>query len=179
MRISGYLATPMEVIFKALEHTMRYIYVYRHMPILYPRRPLSKKALTMHWEKGSAEFLSPEYGTILINSADVDLARDICDRRSVSSSFHVLNGAVVSWKCKKQATTTLHSTGSDIVSPFPVALKRQFTYVIFLLVLVILLETPPLPSKTTTAPSNLSELLASIKTLVILPPIFRGLMNNM
>jgi hypothetical protein len=49
-------------------------YLYRHMPIFYPRRPLSKKALVMYWAKGSAEFLSPEYGTMLVNSADADIA---------------------------------------------------------------------------------------------------------
>jgi hypothetical protein len=44
MRISGYLAAPTAVIFQALNfqalnHTMRYLYVYRHLPIFYPRRP--------------------------------------------------------------------------------------------------------------------------------------------
>jgi hypothetical protein len=95
---------------------MRYLYFYRYMSIFYLRHPLSKKALAMHLEKGSAEFLSREYGTILVNSADADHAWDICDRRSVSSRLHLLNGVIVSWKCKKQATTTLLSTGSKIVS---------------------------------------------------------------
>jgi hypothetical protein len=41
MRISGYLAAQTEVIFKALDHTMRYIYLYLycHMLIFYPRPP--------------------------------------------------------------------------------------------------------------------------------------------
>jgi hypothetical protein len=166
MQISGYLAAPMEVIFKALDHTMWCLYFYRHMPILYLRRPLSKKALAMHWSKCSAKLLSPEYGMILINSADMDHARDIRDRRSVSSSLCLLNGVVVSSKCKEQDKTTLHSTGSKIVS-LASAVKKM-----------ILVETPPLPSKTTKAPSNLSELLASMKTLIILPPVFCGLMNT-
>jgi hypothetical protein len=67
MRVSGYIAAPTEIIFKALDHTMRYLYFYRQMPIFYPYRPLRKKVLAMHWAKGSAEFLSTEYGTILIN----------------------------------------------------------------------------------------------------------------
>jgi hypothetical protein len=86
------------------------------MPIFYLRRTLSKKALAMYWKKGSAEFFSPEYGTILINSADMDHARGIHDRRSVSSSRHLFRGVVVSWKCKKLATITLFSKGSEIVS---------------------------------------------------------------
>jgi hypothetical protein len=30
MRISGYLAAPTEVIFKAIDHTIRYLYFYHH-----------------------------------------------------------------------------------------------------------------------------------------------------
>jgi hypothetical protein len=143
MRISGYLAAPTMVIFQALDHTTSYLYFKHHLPILYPHYPLSKSALAMHWAKGSAEFLLPEYGTMLINSADADHARDIRDRRSISSNeygtmlinsadadhahdirdirsissnLHKLNGVIVSCKSKKQATPTLHSTGSEIVS---------------------------------------------------------------
>jgi hypothetical protein len=116
MPISGYLAAPTKVIFKALDHTMQYLYFNRHKPIFYPRRPLIKKALAMHWVKGSAGFLSLEYGTILVNSADADHDLDIRDRRSVSSSLHLLNVVIVSWKGKRQATTTLYPTGSEIVS---------------------------------------------------------------
>jgi hypothetical protein len=83
---------------------------------MYPRRPLSKKALTMHWAKGSAEYLAPEYGNVLVNSANANHARDIRDRRCVSSSLHLLNGIIVAWSCKKQNISTLHSTGSKIIS---------------------------------------------------------------
>jgi hypothetical protein len=78
MRLSGYLADPTEAIFEALDHTMRYLFFYRHMPIIYPRCPLSKKSLALHWVKGNAEYLSPEFGMQLINSADADHAREIC-----------------------------------------------------------------------------------------------------
>jgi hypothetical protein len=116
MRLSGYLAAPNAVIFQALDHFMRYLYFYRHLPIMYPCRPLSKKALTMHWAKGSAEYLAPEYGNVLVNSANANHARDIRDRRCVSSSLHLLNGIIVAWSCKKQNISTLHSTGSKIIS---------------------------------------------------------------
>jgi hypothetical protein len=42
MRISGYLAAPSDVIFEGLAHTMRYLFFFQHIPILYPRRPLKK-----------------------------------------------------------------------------------------------------------------------------------------
>jgi hypothetical protein len=77
MRLSGYLAAPNEAIFTAIDHTMRYLYFYRHAPIMYPHRPLGKKALTMHWAKGTVEYISPEFRTGLVKSADVDHARDI------------------------------------------------------------------------------------------------------
>jgi hypothetical protein len=67
MIILGYLTAPAEVIFKALEHNMRYLYVYRHMPIFYPHHPLSKKAHVVYLAKGSDELLYPEYGTMLGN----------------------------------------------------------------------------------------------------------------
>jgi hypothetical protein len=70
----------------------------------------------LQWAKGSTEYLSAEYGTALINSADADHAWDIRDRHSISSSLHLLNRAAIAWKCKKQATMTLQYTGSDIVS---------------------------------------------------------------
>jgi hypothetical protein len=62
MRIPGYIAAQTEVVLKALEHTLRYLYFYRHMSIFYLRHLLSRKALVMHWTKGS-----PEYGMMLVN----------------------------------------------------------------------------------------------------------------
>jgi hypothetical protein len=83
---------------------------------MYPRHLLSKISIALHWEKGNAEYISPEFGTQLINSVDADHARDIRDRRSVSSIIHMINGVVFAYRCKKKATSTLHSTGSEIVS---------------------------------------------------------------
>jgi hypothetical protein len=112
MRITGYLVDLTTVIFEGLEHTMRYLHEYRHLSILYPRRPQNKKSLAMHWVKGITEYLSQQYGRILVHTADADHARDIGDRQSVTSSIHLLNSIVIAWKCKKQEMTTLHSTGS-------------------------------------------------------------------
>jgi hypothetical protein len=116
MRLSGYLAAQNPAIFTALDHIMRYLYFYQHAAIMYPHRPLGKKALVVHWSKGTAEYLAPEFGTGLVNSADADHAHDIQDRRSVSSSLHLLNGVLVACKCKNQSISTLHSTGSEIIS---------------------------------------------------------------
>jgi hypothetical protein len=52
----------------------------------------------------------------LVNTADVDYACDIRDRRSIMSHIHLLNGVIVAWKCRNVSITTLHSTGSEITS---------------------------------------------------------------
>jgi hypothetical protein len=86
------------------------------MPIVYPRRPMNRRSMALHWGKGSAEYLSPEYGTVHVNSIDADYARNISDRHSVTSYIHLLNGILVALKCKKHAVSTLHSTGSEITA---------------------------------------------------------------
>jgi hypothetical protein len=96
MHIVGYLAAPNAVIFEGLEHTLRYVYFFRHIPIFYLSRPLNKRSLALHWAKGTAEFLAPEFGTVLVNSSDADYARDIRDRRSGTSHIHLINGVAVS-----------------------------------------------------------------------------------
>jgi hypothetical protein len=114
MRVAGYLAAPNAVIFEGLAHTMRYLFFFQHTPSVYPRRPLNKKYLALHWGKGTDECLPPEFGTILVNTADADYAHGIRDPQSITSHMHLLNGVIVTWKCKTQSITTLHSTGSDI-----------------------------------------------------------------
>jgi hypothetical protein len=116
MRLSGYLAGPTAAIFEALDDVMRYLYFYRHLPIMYPAKPLSRKSLTTNWARGSAEYLGPEFGTCFVNTSDADHARDIRDRRSTTSTIHLLNGVAVSWLCKKQSVSALHSTGSEIIA---------------------------------------------------------------
>jgi hypothetical protein len=116
MRLSGYLCGPTSLIFEALGHIMRYSYFYRHIPLIYPAKPISRKSLSTHWAHGTAEYLSPEYGTQLVNTIDADHTRDIRDRRSTTSTISLLNGVTTAWKCNNQSTTTLNSTGSKIIS---------------------------------------------------------------
>jgi hypothetical protein len=77
MRIAGYIASPNAVIFEGLSHTMIYLLFFRHIPIVYPRHPLNNKYLALHWRKGATEFLPPEFGIVLVNTADADYACDI------------------------------------------------------------------------------------------------------
>jgi hypothetical protein len=103
-------------IFNALDQTMRYLYFYCHLPIIYPHQSISKKTLTLHWARGSAEYLAPEDGTGLINFSDADHASDIGDHRSASYSLYLLNGILFAWRSKKQTVSTLHSCGSELIS---------------------------------------------------------------
>jgi hypothetical protein len=116
MRIDGFLAAPNAVIFEGLAHIMRYLFHYHYILIIYPHKPLKKKFLALHWGKGTAEFIPPEYGTVLVSTTDADYARDIRELHSITSHIHLLNGLILAWKCKKQSISTLHSTGSEITS---------------------------------------------------------------
>jgi hypothetical protein len=116
MILSGYLTGTNAAIFEALDHVMRYLYFYRHIPTMYPAKPLSHKSLTTHWAHGTAEYIVPEFGTCIVNTSDADHARDIRDRHSTTSTIHLLNGVAFAWLCKKQSVSTLYSKGSEIVS---------------------------------------------------------------
>jgi hypothetical protein len=70
------------------------------------------KRIELHWSKGDAEKL--HHSDMMVNFTDSDNARDLQDRRSVSSSIHLLNGVASMWNCSKQASTALHSTGAEI-----------------------------------------------------------------
>jgi len=85
---------------------------------MYPSRPYktSSKTLQTHWTTGFAEYLPGDYGNGLATFADADFARCLRSRRSVSASFHLLNGVIVSWSCKKQPVTTLHSSRAELTS---------------------------------------------------------------
>jgi len=85
---------------------------------MYPSRPYKTtvKTLQTHWLTGFAEYLPGDYGDGLTTFADADFARCLCSRHSVSASFHLLNGVIVSWSCKKQPITTLHSSGAELTS---------------------------------------------------------------
>jgi hypothetical protein len=118
MRYSGYMACPNQPIFDALHLTMCYLYYHPHLPIMYPSKlyKSGSKSLQTHWKTGFAEYLPGDYGDGLATFADADFARCLRTRRSVSAHFHLLNGVLVSWGCKKQPVTTLHSSGAELTS---------------------------------------------------------------
>ena len=58
------------------------------------------------------------YVSFVDNYNDGDMARDLSDRRSVSSTLHLLNGVLVDWQCKKQRDSTNNTSGSETRSLF-------------------------------------------------------------
>jgi hypothetical protein len=114
MGIAGYLTDPNAVIFVGLAHAIQYLYHFQHILIVYPRKPRNKKSLALHCGKGTSKFLPPEYGSVLVRTADVDYARDIRDICLVTSYIHLFNCVIVTLKCKNKSIIILHSTGSDI-----------------------------------------------------------------
>jgi hypothetical protein len=118
MQYSGYMACPNQPIFDALHLTMCYLYHHPHLPIMYPSKPFKfgSKSLQTHWHTGFAEYLPGDYSDGLACFAGADFARCLHTRCSVSAHFHLLNGVVVSWGCKKQPVTSLHSSGAELTS---------------------------------------------------------------
>ena len=113
MCLSGYMAAPTSASYQALHHVMCYLYHHQHFPIMYPAKKLKDdKRIELHWGRGEAEKL--HHSDLLENFDNADFARDLRDRRSVTSTVHLLNGVAVMWSCSKQTSTSLHSTGAKI-----------------------------------------------------------------
>jgi len=83
---------------------------------MYPAKPTTPTgdALQTFWSKGHAEYLSSDCGDELAIFADADHARCLRTRRLISAYYILYNGVLVSWACKKQPVTALHSTVSEI-----------------------------------------------------------------
>jgi hypothetical protein len=95
-----------------------YLCHHPHLPIKYPSKHYKScgKSLQTHWKTGFAEYLPGDYGDGLATFADADFAHCLCIQCSVSAHFHLLNGVLVSWGCKMQPVTTLHSSGAELTS---------------------------------------------------------------
>jgi len=130
MRYLGYMACPNLVIFEALHLTMCYLYHHPHLPIMYSSHHFntSGASLQTFWGKGHAEYLSADFGDGLSTFTDADHARDLRSRRSVSCYFIFLNKVLISWGCKKQPVTALHSTGAEVTSLHHGGQKSKILY---------------------------------------------------
>ena len=114
MRLSTYMSHPTKPEYEALHHCMIYLLHHPHLPIMYPRKPLKKNPLGFNFNKGVAE-LSSSYNKLEYDAYhDADIARDLCDRRSVDFNMHMMNGVAIDWKFHKQPTVATHSNDAEI-----------------------------------------------------------------
>jgi hypothetical protein len=118
MHLSGYMTVPKAPIFDALHQALCYLYHHPHLPIMYPSKPTKQggDCISTFWGKGQGEYLSSEYRDNLATFSDADHARCLRTRRSISAYFILYNGVIISWSCKKQLRTALHSTGSEFTA---------------------------------------------------------------
>jgi hypothetical protein len=127
MRLSGYMAAPNAPIYDALHQTLCYLYHHPHLPIMCPSKQMKHggDCLSTFWGKGQGEYLSSDYGDELATFSDADHARCLHTRRSTSAYFILYNGVIISWSCKKQLRTALHSTGSVLTALWRGAYKTR------------------------------------------------------
>ena len=109
MHLSGYMNPPTEPAFFALKHGMEYTIHHPHETIMYSRKKIYKTHEIPHQcfsKAGDAEInKNQEYSNFLHTNCDADNARDISDRRSVTSTVHLLNGTIIEWCTGKQSET--------------------------------------------------------------------------
>ena len=96
MRLSGYNAVPSLPCWKALDHTMQYLYHKPHVPIMYPRKKVEENKIVVHHAKGEGEreiidLKNIREHTGLKMYTYADLAKDMTTRRSVTSVVHEYN----------------------------------------------------------------------------------------
>jgi len=118
MQFSGCLACLNLPIFDALHMTICYLFHHSSK-----KMKSTAAALHTHWSCGFAEYLSSDFDDGLTSFADADFATDLCSRHSFSSHFQLLNGVIVSWGCKKQPATSLHSCGAELHSIYRAGFK--------------------------------------------------------
>jgi hypothetical protein len=127
MHFSGYMACPNKPIFEAVHHTLCYLYHLPHLTIMYSSKPTTPtgNVLQTFWSNGHAEYLKSDCGHELatFTTTNADHAHCLHTHRSSSAYFILYNVTLVSWACKKQPITALHSTASEITALYKGATK--------------------------------------------------------
>ena len=130
MRLSGYNSAPSLPCYTALHHFMQYLFHHPHVPIMYPRKKVKTYEMTVHCAKGEGEIKDlnkiKEYSGYKM-WADSDLARDVANRRSVTSLIHEYNGVAFAWKSKKQNDVADCTNRAEIQAYF-MGIKRVIQF---------------------------------------------------
>ena len=106
MQLSGYNVAPTPATCFVLDHVMRYLYHYPHIPLMNSRQKQTNSFLQTHSVRSNAKVIeSPTNLDITVNT-DANLARDLVTRRPVSSMIIELNGTTVRRCTTKQPIST-------------------------------------------------------------------------
>ena len=120
MLLSGYMNAPTEPEFLALRHGMEYHMCHPHEHIMYSRNNIFKAneiPLKCFFKSGKAEInQTQQYSKLIHSYCGADHARDITVRRSVTSTSHLSNGAIIDWCSKKQTKTFQSSFNPETIA---------------------------------------------------------------
>ena len=114
MRIIGYIYSSTGPGSFSLIHGMEYIMHHPHEPIMYSRNQNLKINKSTHqWffnERSTDIINNQEYYNFLHTYRDTYYARDISDRRFVTSTDHLFNGTIINWCAIKKSKTFRRSS---------------------------------------------------------------------
>eukprot|EP00957_Ditylum_brightwellii_P093333 7107357-Ditylum_brightwellii.AAC.1 len=115
VRLSGYMTVPNKPIFDALHQCMTCLYHHPHKPIIYPRKTFNKlqPKLEVHNRNVQAEYLQ-QYKSFITIYSDVDLARELRERRSTTSIDLLTNGVATHLDIFNQGEPTGATTNVEI-----------------------------------------------------------------
>ena len=114
---------------------MEYLIHHPHETIMKPRNKIIRTEyipLQCYFKAGYAEISkTKEYSKFLHKYCDSDHARDISDRRSVTSTVHLFNGTIIDWCSKKQSETLRISSNTETRAMYTVLLDQHWIRAFF------------------------------------------------
>ena len=109
-----------ESAFLAIRYGMEYLMQHPHEPIMYSKKEKFQNKLgttSMFFLEGSAEMnKNQECSDFIHTYFEVDHARDISNRRSVTSTVYFFNGTVIYWCANKKYETSRSSSNEEIMA---------------------------------------------------------------
>ena len=115
MRLSDYMNAPIEPSFLLSDMAWNTSYTIHMNPSCTQERKfikLKKSPTNITSKQEIQKSKNQEYSNFLHTYCDADHARDLADRLSVTSAFHILNGTLIDWCSKKKSKTWRRSSNS-------------------------------------------------------------------
>ena len=116
MCLSGYNNAPVEPALLARTHGMEYIIHHPQKPIIYSWKKIHKTHESPHqcyFKEGNAEInKNQEYSNFPHTYWYADHSRNLADRHSDTSTFHIFDGNLIEWCSKKKSETSRSSSNA-------------------------------------------------------------------